>query len=215
MTRNTKYLTVALWIIAVTMMVWVVAIQLWTRDRQSAQAALVIGLPATLGPQSEPFAAPDFALTDQQGRTVTTNDLKGHPWIADFIFTECAASCPAMTAHLAQLQSKIPPEVKFVSFSVDPERDTPAVLLAYAKKYEADNNRWRFLTGSMNDVLAAVQGMKTAIIPATKDSPLGHDTHYILMDSTGRLKDVYSSDTPSEIDRLTADANALAKAGLP
>jgi protein SCO1 len=202
MSKPIKRLTVSLWIAAVAGMVFMVAMQLSTRDRSDAAVDSVAW-------------APDFSLTDQLGRTVTTSDLHGHPWIADFIFTECASACPIMSHRLSELQSKIPASVKFVSFSVDPERDTPPVLLAYAKQYNADNDRWVFLTGQKDQVYAAITSMKVAVIPATKDNPIEHDVHYLLIDSSGRLYGAYDSRYPGLVDKLIADATTLAAEPSP
>jgi protein SCO1 len=107
MNKPLKRLTLALWLVAVVAMVLMVAMQLSTRDRAAAQL-------------DTPIPVPDFTLTDQLGRSVSNADLMGHPWIADFIFTECASACPLMSHKLSDLQAVIPADVKFVSFSVDP-----------------------------------------------------------------------------------------------
>jgi protein SCO1/2 len=204
MNKPLKRLTLALWLMAVVAMVLMVAMQLSTRDRAAAQF------------DNTPVLAPDFTLTDQLGRSVSTADLKGHPWIADFIFTECASACPLMSHRLSDLQAEIPASVKFVSFSVDPQRDTPPVLLAYAKQYGADNDRWRFLTGDKDKVFTAISGMKVSVIPATAGNPIEHDIHYLLIDSSGhlfssgQLHGVYDSRYPDQVDQLIKDASALA-----
>jgi protein SCO1 len=200
MSRPVKVLTILLWVVAVTGMVSVVAVQLWSRDRQAQADEQSVG---------EPIVAPDFALTDQLGRRVSNQDLRGHAWIADFIFTECESACPAMSHNLALLQARIPTDVKFVSFSVDPEHDTPPVLLTYAQQYGADNDRWRFLTGPKDTVMDAVHGMKVSIVPATQSSQIEHDIHFLLMDSSGRLHGVYDSRIQGELDKLVADSTAL------
>jgi protein SCO1/2 len=202
MNKPLKRLTLALWLVAVVAMVLMVAMQLSTRDRAAAQL-------------DAPLVAPDFSLTDQLGRSVSNADLKGHPWIADFIFTECASACPLMSHKLSDLQAVIPADVKFVSFSVDPERDTPAVLLAYAKQYGADNDRWRFLTGDKTKVFDAVAGMKVSVIAATKDNPIEHDIHFLLIDSAGHIHGFYDSRVPDEVDRLIRDAAALSAQARP
>jgi protein SCO1 len=223
MRRSFKNLTVTLWIGAVAAMVGMVALQMLSRDRQSAQAdgppGDVADGPGGQGGQGAPpvlaINAPDFSLTDQMGRAVGTGDLKGHPWVADFIFTECTSACPLMSEHLAALQKSIVPEVKFVSFSVDPDHDSPAVLLAYAKQYGADNDRWRFLTGDKTQVYAAVAGMKVSIVQPTTGNQIEHDVHYLLVDGLGRVRGVYDSREPAEIDRLVRDANTLAAEATP
>ena len=70
-------------------------------------------------------ALPDFRLVERSGRPLSLADLKGRPWVAEFIFTQCAGACPAMTARMARLRRDVPPDVQFVSFTVDPAHDTP------------------------------------------------------------------------------------------
>ncbi len=185
-----------MWLMAVVLMVLLVAMKLSVRDQTTSQEATDI-------------IAPNFSLTDQQGRTVSTSDLKGHPWIADFIFTECASACPLMSQRLSTLQTRIPADVKFVSFTVDPEHDTPAKLLDYAKQYGADNDRWRFLTGDKDKVMEAIHGMKVSVVPAAPGNQIEHDIHYLLMDGDGRLRGVYDSRLPDQIEALVKDAAAL------
>ncbi len=185
-----------MWLMAVVSMVLLVAMKLSVRDQTTSQEATDI-------------IAPNFSLTDQQGRTVSTSDLKGHPWIADFIFTECASACPLMSQRLSTLQARIPADVKFVSFTVDPEHDTPAKLLDYAKQYGADNDRWRFLTGDKDKVMEAIHGMKVSVVPAAPGNQIEHDIHYLLMDGDGRLRGVYDSRLPDQIEALVKDAAAL------
>ena len=73
---------------------------------------------------------PEFSLTERNGRAITLADLRGKFWIADFIYTSCTDTCPLQSAAMAKLQEQWSkqPDVKLVSFSVDPERDTPQVL---------------------------------------------------------------------------------------
>ncbi len=97
---------------------------------------------------------PDFSLIDQSGQNRTLADLKGKVWVADFIYTSCPDTCPLQTAQMAKLQKDLSEEkgVRFVSISVDPERDTPEALSEYAKRYEADKERWFFLTGEKESI---------------------------------------------------------------
>ena len=105
---------------------------------------------------------PAFTLTDQLGRSVSNRDLLGAPWVANFVFTRCPTVCPLLTAKFKALQAKVAlPDVQYVSFSVDPQHDTPEVLAAYAEKYGADPAHWRFLTGPLADVeRTIVKGFK-------------------------------------------------------
>ena len=86
----------------------------------------------------------DFALTERSGRTVTRADLEGKVWVAAFVFTCCAGPCPQVSGTMAELHRDVAndPDVRLVTFTVDPERDTPPVLKQYAERYGADAERW-------------------------------------------------------------------------
>ncbi len=89
-----------------------------------------------------------FTLIESREKSITQADLQGKVWVADFIFTTCQAECPLMSAEMQKLQNHFKDEknLRMMSFSVDPETDTPAVLSEYAKRYGADE-RWLFTTG--------------------------------------------------------------------
>src|SRR5699024_5923739 len=93
----------------------------------------------------------DFEFTNQNGEKVSLNDLKGDVLVADFVFTNCTTVCPPMTSNMTELQKRVEEagydDVTFVSFSVDPELDTPEVLKEYAKDYGINLDNWEFLTG--------------------------------------------------------------------
>ena len=100
------------------------------------------------------WKAPDFALTERSGQVLTTADLLGKVWIANFIFTRCADTCPLGSSRMAQLQKAFAAEedVRLVSITVDPAHDTPEVLARYAEKIGAHPQRWLFLTGSKDRI---------------------------------------------------------------
>ena len=102
---------------------------------------------------------PDFSLTDRTQRTVTRADLLGTVWVANFIYTRCSDTCPLQSARMAALQRDFPeePGLRFLSITVDPKRDTPAVLAKYAAEYAADRDRWWFLTGDKQTIYALIQ----------------------------------------------------------
>ena len=161
--------------------------------------------PPVLGP------FPDFALTDQAGRAVSRADLRGAVWVADFIFTRCPTICPRLTDRMAELAARTQ-GVRFVSFSVDPEHDTPAALAAFAAAHGADLTRWSFLTGPIDAVTA---GAKLALERDPAQPPeaaIRHGTHFILVDAEGRIRDGYydSADEDGRA-RLRADLAALAR----
>lgn len=164
---------------------------------------------------------PAFSLVDQQGRTVTDRELRGTPWVANFIFTRCPSVCPMLTAKFKALQGKLDPsdDVSFVSFTVDPEHDTPEVLAAYADKFGADPARWRFLTGPMATIeKTVVKGFKMHIgdpEPHKEDPSLidiMHGEHFVLVDRDGVIRGYYRAE-PAELKELAEDLHRLASEG--
>jgi protein SCO1/2 len=222
MSKPRKIIVIMLWIVAAIAMVGVLALRSWPPARQSAAAEESATFPTPAGrviadPSDSPGAplpvlydAPQFSLTDQDGKTFTRQQLLGHPWIADFFFTTCASLCPAMSGHMADFQDKISPDVRLVSFSVDPARDTPPVLKDYAARYHAQPGRWIFLTGDEASQEAVIRGMKLIFSPAEGINPIQHDQRFILVDARGRLRAVYDSLSNADLDKLVRDANELA-----
>ncbi len=154
---------------------------------------------------------PEADLTDQTGRPFTLASLKGRAWIADFIFTSCAGTCPQMTARMAALQGKLPPELHLVSISVDPERDTPAVLAEYAGRHGADPARWHFLTGEPTQIPKLVsEGFRLSYAEGTDPAePIIHSVRFVLVDPSGAIRGYYDSTDPAHLDRLISDAESL------
>src|SRR4051812_15920653 len=151
---------------------------------------------------------PEFELTTQQNRHIDRSALDGHVWIADFIYTNCPGPCPRMTSRMRAIQDATPLDVRFVSFTVDPETDTPAVLAAYAKKFSADESRWSFLTGDKATLNALDQeGFKLGSITAGMD----HSTRFVLVDKRARIRGYYSIAEPDLIGRIAKDAARLQK----
>ena len=97
---------------------------------------------------------PDITLTERSGAQLPLSDLKGKAWIADFIFTNCGGSCPIMSSTMASFQQQLKDvnNILLVSFTVDPERDTPDVMRDYAEMYKASASRWLFLTGEKQKI---------------------------------------------------------------
>ncbi|MET0343889.1 MAG: SCO family protein [Polyangiales bacterium] len=161
---------------------------------------------------------PAFSLTDQRGGTVTDADLRGKVWVANFVFTRCPSVCPLLTAKFKALQERIGPleGVRYVSMSVDPKHDTPEVLAAYAQKFGADPERWRFVTGALETIeKTVVKGFKIHIgepTPSAHDPSLVeimHGEHLVLVDATGTIRGYYRAEAP-ELEELERDVRALA-----
>src|SRR5438094_8619057 len=100
------------------------------------------------------FPVPNAALVDENAKPVRLDANRGSVTVYDFIFTNCAGTCPMMTATMRRLTQKVSKDakVRFVSISVDPDRDTPAVLRDYAATVRNDR-RWLFLTGERRAIL--------------------------------------------------------------
>ena len=213
MRRSQKIITTVLWSFLVLTMVAVVGRGMWA-GRDDSRAVSGISL-STDAPMEDGlpvlYDAPRFALTDQDGKAFDSEQLKGRVWVAAFIFTNCPQACPMMTQKMAALQKAVPSKnVKLVSFSVDPERDTPEVLKQYARRFNADESRWHFLTGRKDDMFAAAAGMKLSASPAQGDVPIQHAEHFLLVDAKGRVRGVYHSNQEEDLKQLAADAAKLA-----
>src|SRR5699024_10642109 len=93
----------------------------------------------------------DFEFINLDEETVSLDDLKGEYWVADFVFTNCTTVCIPMTSNMKILQDEMIEEdltnIELISFTVDPDYDTPEVLSDYAKEYDANLDNWSFLTG--------------------------------------------------------------------
>ena len=155
------------------------------------------------------ISVPDFSLTNQQGESFGLADMAGKIWVADFIFTNCPTICPAMTQEMARLQSEfVADPVYFVSFSVDPERDTPEVLSRYATAYGADDRRWHFLTGDKAKIYQlAEQGFFLDAGP--KGGEILHSPRFVLVKPDGNIHDYYNSRSKPAMLRLRQDVKTL------
>src|SRR5689334_1479924 len=106
--------------------------------------------------------APGFTLTAQNGEPLSLRDLRGKVVVVTFIYTSCTDTCPMLTAKLAAIKRKLDGDGKsdpfFVAITVDPERDTPEVLRAYAEAHDAQPPGWAFLTGTADQIRDVTQG---------------------------------------------------------
>lgn len=159
------------------------------------------------------FAAPQFSLTDQEGKSISNKDLQGKLWIANFVFTRCAGPCPAMSAQMAALTRRISGDnMRFVSFTVDPTHDKPQVLREYAARYDADATRWLLLTEPETSYLDIAEGFRVMAKPSDGSHPIIHSERFFLIDSKGQVRGSYLWNDPESMDRLVADANAMRSA---
>lgn len=154
----------------------------------------------------------DFALTDQSNQPFNSAaELRGKVWIADFIFTNCAGPCPRMSAQMRQVETALLPDIKdlrLVSFTVDPARDTPAVLAKYAERYEAKPGVWFFLTGSQATLNYLARNV---FMLGNVNGDLQHSTRFALIDRQSRVRGYYLTSEEDALPHLIADAKRVAK----
>lgn len=176
--------------------------QLATRD-QVANAELPI-----LG------TVPSFSLTNQLGETVTAGDLRGRPWVASFIFTRCALSCPRMVSAMKRVRAVA--DVQMVAVTVDPEYDSVEVLADYATANQVAAPSWLFLTGPKQGIRRlSVDGFKLGLddspqaAAASPEEPIVHSTRLVLVDSDLRIRGYYDPFEAGGVKRVVADLTRL------
>ena len=175
-----------------------------------AALAGVILIPALrpllrIEPDSPPVLRqlPEWRLVDQDGEAFGSADLAGEAYVASFVFTRCATVCPRLTSEVSRLQRRYREEgvegVRLVSFSVDPEHDTPTHLLGYAASRGLDLERWSFVTGAEEamrsvvlDGFALPMGERLDLDGGLVD--VAHTTRLVLVDRAGGIRGDYGSD---------------------
>lgn len=162
------------------------------------------------------WEVPDFSLVERSGRQVTRADLKGKVWIATFFYTRCRDTCPLQMAEMARLQAALEDRdgVRLVAISVDPDHDTPAVLARYAERFNADPERWLFLTGRRDGIRRLAQeGFRLSAVTAEPvldtsgkyDPLILHSARFVLVDGQARIGGYYESTDPEAMRRLRED----------
>lgn len=183
--------------------------------------------PTPGGDATELPTVPAFRLTERNGKTVTNADLAGKVWIASFVFTRCNGTCPAVAATLARLQGELAdvPDLRLVTFTIDPDRDTPEELKKYADRYRADPERWLFLTGAEKEIHDLANRGFLLLAKKRPDGKPGdefdHSTYIVLVDKAGRIVGHFDGIPPQKggdqalyeasLTRLKDKARALTK----
>lgn len=161
---------------------------------------------------------PHFTLVDESGRPFTEDKLRGKVWAATFFSSRCATDCPTTTRLLHEVQiiartRGVP--LDLVSFSVDPEHDTPDVLRRYAEDHGADPKTWTFVTGNAESIRdAVVRGFEAAMqghagVDAA-DSGIAHGSRVVLVDRQLQIRGRYATTGKDEMGQLLGDAGRLA-----
>jgi|TARA_B110000914_G_C15352458_1_gene394580 protein SCO1/2 len=153
-------------------------------------------------------SVPDFEFTDSNGKIITLKDMKGKVWVADFIFTTCTMACPIMTGNMNIIHKtfKNDNNVRIVSISVYPEYDTSDILKEYASRYNANTNRWHFLTGPEESVKKII---KTGFKIGDYEDIIFHSEKFALVDISGNIRGYYNGMKTEDMSQLKKDINKL------
>jgi protein SCO1/2 len=169
---------------------------------------------AATGCRSKPLpvygTVPDFALISQTGSPFQASSLDGSVWVADFFFTNCQGPCPRMSSRFRRIEKTFADrnDLKLVSMTVDPKRDTVPVIADYARKFSAEPGRWWFLTGSMDQLNTLC---RTVFLLGNVDGNLDHSTRFVLMDRRRQIRGFYRSDDSENMQQLMHDIQSLLK----
>ncbi len=158
----------------------------------------------------------DFQFINQDNEPIGLEDLHGKWWIADFIFTNCTTICLPMTYNMSLLQDQLAEhnfDVQLISFSVDPEYDTPEVLKEYAEIYDADLSNWSFLTGYDFDTIKelSVQSFAAGLQREPDSDQVQHVSRFYLVNPEGEIIKYYEGLDEEEIDNIIKDLSILLK----
>ena len=129
-----------------------------------------------------------FELIERSGEKVSSEDLKGAPYVVSFFFSTCPSICVQQNQKIQELQEQFKDKgVKFVAISVDPETDTPEVLQEYSARFGADEEQWLFLTGDLNYIRRI--GAEIFRQPVSKQF---HTERFVLVDADGKVEGFYN-----------------------
>ena len=153
-----------------------------------------------------------FHLRDQSGQPFDSQTLQGHVWVADFVYTTCNGPCPMMSSQMRRVEQQTAetPDVKLVSFTVDPDHDTPPVLAAYAKHFMAEPDRWSFLTGDKSGLTQV--GLQSFHLNSV-DGSTSHSTRFSLVDRRMRIRGYYLTGDDGFMRQLLHDIRQLEREG--
>jgi protein SCO1/2 len=199
------------WLALAAVIVVVVALGVWSlfRGSNTATPPIIAELPA-------------FTLVERSGEPLSRDDLAGRPWVADFIFTRCSGMCPALSVRMAELRRRMRDEglqARLVSFSVDPQYDTPAVLREYASRYAADDG-WLFVTGGRDALYRLIgEGFRLSVAERSPDEAdtggelITHSDRFVLIDAEGRIRGYYHGTDVDAVASVLRDLAALQAGG--
>lgn len=163
---------------------------------------------------------PSFNLVDEKGQNFSSSSLKGKIYIASFFFTRCGTICPKTTGQLSRVQDTFnqDPDLKLISISVDPVFDHPEKLQKYAKRFDANEGQWTFLTGEKKVIYPLIlKGFHVPLADASEydaaiknpDETFIHSERLVLVDKEGVIRGFYVGTDKKEVDRLLVEIKVL------
>jgi len=207
-----------LWGLLILVLIGVVGAGIWSLilHKPASKQALSVGSrqPPAYG------SVPDFSFIERSGQEVERVEFLGRIWVVDLIYTRCPDTCPLQSAEMARLQAELVNEtdIRLVSITVDPARDTLAVLSRYAKRFGADPKRWLFLTGEKEAIYRFVQeGLRLPVMdPGSRARGAGgrgvtllHSSRFVLVDREARIRGYYESSDMESLRQLREDVKTL------
>ena len=161
-----------------------------------------------------------FEFTNQHNKQVSLDDLKGQVWLAQFVFTECTAACPPMMVNMTNVEKELAAEgvedYKIVSFSIEPDVDTPEAFQEYLDMYDVqDQNKWEMLTGFTQEKIIgfAMNSFKTFVADDPNNDTVIHATYFSLVNQDGKVVKTYNGYTDVPYEQIVKDMKALIKEG--
>lgn len=157
---------------------------------------------------------PHFELTNQEGKIISDKSTEGTIYVANFFFSTCKTVCPKMNEQVHRVQEafKDIKDIHILTFTVDPDNDTVAALAEYAKKMNADNSKWWFLTGPKDSIYQLAR--EGFLVPASLGETANdffHSQDLILIDKEKRMRGIYDGTVPAEVDTLIDEIKVLMK----
>jgi protein SCO1/2 len=159
---------------------------------------------------------PFFYFRNQDSNIVKSTDMKGKIWIADFFFTTCQTICPIMTTNMKLLNEKtkdLGDKVQFISFSINPDHDTPSQLKRYINHHHLSTKNWEFFTGNEEETHRL--GIENFQVFAGRDDEaedgFAHSGAFTLVDREGYVRGVYLGTDEKQVKQLEIDLRKLLK----
>lgn len=157
-----------------------------------------------------------FSFTDQNGKPFGTDQLTGNVWIANFIFTNCNSVCTPMSNKMSDLQTAANErglEVEFVTFTVDPETDTPQVLKDYIGQFSENESNWHLLTGYTQEAIEklAFNQFQTIVQKPNESEQVIHGTNFYVISQQGHIVNEFSYSEDAFEDQVLGEVQRLLK----